>query len=226
MMTTSPEEIFGPLNDLEIKYLPKEIYASGRIELLRQSPRVAVIGSRDASDEALERTRDLVRKFVSNQVVIVSGLARGIDTAAHTTAIADGGTTIAVLGTPLNVVTPRSNARLQDMIMREHLAISQFAPGISVQPKNFPMRNRTMALICQASVIVQAGATSGSVSQGWEALRLGRQLFITEEIVEDESLRWPMEMIDYGAQVLYDDVDIVLESLPAPGREEAYRHAL
>ena len=88
--------------------------------------------------------------------MIVSGLAEGIDTAAHTAAISRGGRTIAVLGTPLDQVFPRQNAALQDQIMREHLAVSQFPAGHPVQRKNFPLRNR-WALISDATVIIEAG---------------------------------------------------------------------
>jgi DNA processing protein len=87
------------------------------------------------------------------------------------------------------------------------------------------MRNRTMALICQASVIVEASDGSGTLSQGWEALRLGRPLFIAEEIVDNKSLTWPAEMLDYGARILGQDADDLLEILPPPGNLDIIQHA-
>jgi len=121
-----------------------------------------------------------------------------------------------VLGTPLDQVYPRQNAALQEEIMRDHLAVSQYPVGYPVQRKNFPLRNRTMALISDATVIIEAGNTSGSLSQGWEALRLGRSLFLAKSVTQDPSLKWPAEMIHYGAEVLSDQtIEELFDSLPA-----------
>lgn len=147
--------------------------------------------------------------------MIVSGLAEGIDTAAHTAAIDAGGRTIAVLGTPLDVFYPAGNRNLQSLIMRDHLCISQFPPGTPAQRGNFPMRNRTMALLSDATVIVEAGEKSGSLHQGWEALRLGRPLFLIRSVFSDPSLSWPCEMERYGAMPLsLDELEVVFEFLP------------
>jgi DNA processing protein len=225
MEILSTEQLIGPFNDIEAKFAPAHLYFSGDTALLRQSPRVAVVGSREASKKALERTARLVVRLVQAQAIIISGLAKGIDTAAHQTAIDSNGHTIAVLGTPLDIATPKSNQALQDLIKRDHLAVSQFAPGSVIQKRFFPMRNRTMALICQASVIVEASDGSGTLSQGWEALRLGRPLFIAEEIVDNKSLTWPAEMLDYGARILGQDADDLLEILPPPGNLDIIQHA-
>jgi DNA processing protein len=106
--------------------------------------------------------------------------------------------------------------------MREHLCLSQFPAGAPFQRGNFPMRNRTMALISDATVIVEAGDKSGSLHQGWGALRLGRPLFLFEAILEDASLDWPKEMVHYGAQVIsLSSIDLILEFLPERTGEEA-----
>jgi DNA processing protein len=143
----------------------------------------------------------------------VSGLARGIDTVAHSVAIEAGGRTLAVLGTPLDAVYPREDALLQRRIMAEHLAVSQFPPGELVRRTNCPRRNRTVALLSHATVIVEAGDGSGTLWQGWEALRLGRPLFIPRTVAELTDLRWPREMLKYGAEVLAA-VKQVLNRLP------------
>jgi len=104
--------------------------------------------------------------------------------------------------------------------MTEHLAISQFPSGHPMQKKNFPIRNRTMALLSHATVIVEAGEGSGTLHQGWEALRLGRPLFIMESLTRRRELKWPGEMIGYGAQALSrDTMDVLFDLLPqgAPG---------
>jgi len=212
--TFTPEQLLGPLNDVELKFAPKTLFMVGNKEIPLPSPRVAIVGSRKASPEALKAAKDITKTLVKKGVVIVSGLAEGIDTVAHTTAIEESGLTIAVLGTPLNQVYPRSNFQLQQIIMRSHIAISQFPIHQPIRPKNFVLRNRTIALICHASIIVEAGDSSGSLHQGWEALRLGRSLFIRESLVNDSSLSWPKKMLEYGAMILPDSEE-VFEFLPS-----------
>lgn len=151
----------------------------------------------------------MANALVDASIVVVSGLAEGIDTAAHRAAIRRGGRTIAVLGTPLDRTYPASNAELQAEIGREHLLVSQFPNGAQIQRASFVMRNRTMALISDASVIVEAGEGSGTLSQGWEALRLGRPLFIMKSVVENAELQWPGEMLDYGARVLSEPAELL-----------------
>lgn len=215
IMQVTCEEILGPLNEIEKRYAPLQLYIAGKRDILESGPRVSIIGSRRASENGLENTRLLVQRLVKHQVVIVSGLALGIDTIAHKTAINECGKTIAVIGTPLDQCYPQQNCDLQKEIMRNHLAISQFPSGHPIQRKNFPMRNRTMALISHASIIVEASDTSGSLSQGWEALRLGRPLLILDA---NRKLKWPQDMTKYGATILsITQIKNLLDILPASG---------
>jgi DNA processing protein len=216
------EELLGELNDVERKKAPRALYYRGDRGLLRIGPRVSIVGSRAASDDGLRRARKLSRTLVSHGVVIVSGLAEGVDTAAHEECIASGGKTIAVLGSSLDAPYPASNRTLFETIARDHLAVSQFPAGTPVQPKTFPMRNRTMALLSHATVIIEAAQKSGTLHQAWEALRLGRPLFILESLAKDPRLTWTTEVQEYGAQVLSDNtLDDLLEQLPAGRLEEA-----
>jgi DNA processing protein len=203
-----------PLNDVESKFASNIFYVSGSMPTPLPTPRVSIVGSRKASPEGLSDARRITKILVEKEVVIVSGLAEGIDTAAHETAIETGGRTIAVLGTPLNKTYPRKNLKLQQEIMHHHLAISEFPIGYHTTPKDFVVRNRTMALISDATIIVEALDTSGSIHQGWEALRLGRSLFIWKSIMNNPKLNWPKKMRQYGAIVLSDPED-VFESLPS-----------
>jgi DNA processing protein len=213
----SLEDLLGPLNDIEKKYAPKEIFISGALSIPLPSPRAAIIGSRKASPEGLEAARSIAKTLVKKGTIIVSGLAEGIDTSAHETAIEEGGRTIAVLGTPLEKVYPKKNESLQEIIMTQHLAISQFPNGYPIQRKNFVIRNRLMALISDASIIIEAGNTSGSLHQGWEALRLGRPLFIWHSILKNSSITWPNKMLQYGAMIL-EHPEEVMEVLPTSRR--------
>ena len=209
------EKLLGrALNNIEIKYAPKLLYIKGSMEIPLPCPRVSIIGSRKASPNGLAYAQKIAKTLVENQTVIVSGLAEGIDAVAHETAIAMKGKTIAVIGTPLNKVYPRKNFELQQEIMKNHLVVSQFPIGYPTTPKDFVLRDRTMALISDATVIVEAGDTSGSLHQGWETLRLGRPLFIWESVVKNTQLDWPKKMLEYGALELSNSVD-VLEVLPS-----------
>jgi DNA processing protein len=210
-----PEVLLGrPLNDVERKFAPRTLYTQGPMQIPLPRPRVSIVGARKASEEGLKSAAEITRTLGASGVVIVSGLAEGIDTSAHKSALGAGGRTIAVIGTPLDKVYPSKNTGLQQEIMRNHLVISQFAIGHPTLPKNFVLRNRTMALISDATIIVEAGEKSGSLHQGWEALRLGRSLFIWKSILSDGRLTWPQKMMEYGAMELTDPGD-VLEFLPS-----------
>ncbi|HEV7672618.1 MAG TPA: DNA-processing protein DprA [Thermoanaerobaculia bacterium] len=197
------EKLLGrPLNEVEKKHAPTRLWAIGDLSLASTGARVAVVGARKASSEGARRAARLAGELSAQGVVIVSGLAEGIDTSAHKSAIASGGRTIAVLGTPLNETYPKQNAELQQQIMFGHLAVSQFDLGEPVLRQNFPRRNRLMALLVDATVIVEASDSSGSLSQGWEAIRLGRPLFLLRSVAEKTALKWPGEMLAYGASIL------------------------
>ena len=148
-------------------------------------------------------------------IAVVSGLAEGIDTVAHETAIEKGGKTIAVLGTPLSQAYPANNKALLEKIKSDHLAISQFPEGYPPRRGNFPRRKRTMALICDATVVVEAGERSGTRHLAREGIRLGRLVYIMQNVAQNGELTWPKEVIGYGAQVLRrEDVPEIFHDIP------------
>jgi len=202
--------LIGLLNDVEEKNAPKEVYTAGKISLPLTDPRAAIVGSRKATIKGLEEADSIATFLAEQKIIVVSGLAEGIDTVAHTSAINAKGQTIAVLGTPLDKVYPQKNYELQKLITREHLAVSQFANGTPVQPKNFVLRNRTMALISDVTIIVEAGEKSGTIHQGWESFRLGRPLFIHKNVA-CESFSWIRDFVKYGALVFSDPEELLFE---------------
>jgi DNA processing protein len=208
-----------PLNEVEQQHAPVRFFAAGDLGLVRSGTRVAIVGTRKASPEGLRRARKLAAMLARDGVIVVSGLAEGIDTAAHQATIAAGGKTVAVLGTSLDRAYPQKNLPLQRTIMAEHLALSPFAPGSRVSPGNFPFRNRVMALISDATVIIEASETSGALYQGWEAIRLGRLLFIPKSVAGASDLAWPRKMLRYGAQILTSAASVtsLLPVVPATG---------
>ena len=189
------------------------LYFQGNWELIHTRS-VAVVGTREPSPDGRARARRLVRSLVEDGFTIVSGLAKGIDTVAHRSAIEADGRTIAVLGTPIDEHYPAENADLQALIAREHLVTSQVPVeryGIQNPRTNrffFPERNKTMSALTEATIIIEAGETSGTLVQAREALKQGRKLFILNSAFEDKRLTWPERFEKQGAIRVrtYDDV--------------------
>ncbi len=189
------------------------LYFQGNWQLVMNRS-VAVVGTRKPTAEGIKRTKQLVEKLVADDFTIVSGLAEGVDTAAHTTAIEAGGQTIAVIGTPLGHIYPKANAELQKKIARDYLLISQ-VPVERYEAQNprinrffFPERNKTMAALSEATIIVEAGETSGTLVQAREALKQKRKLFILNSCFERDELTWPVRFEQEGAIRVqsYDDI--------------------
>lgn len=202
------------LNDVEQKHAPKIIYCKGAIPTPLKQASVSIIGTRAPTEKGISDAKQVTKTLVENNIIIVSGLAKGIDSMVHKTTIENGGKTIAILGTPLNKTYPKENTSLQKEITEKHLAVSQYPVGHLTMRKDFVLRNYTMALISDASIIVEAKDKSGTLYHGWEALRLGRPLYICKSVANDSKLTWPDEMIKYGAIPLDDPADI-LETLPS-----------
>lgn len=185
------------------------VYYAGDASLL-DKPSVAIVGAREVSEGGKSRAYKLARELSSSGVVVVSGLAKGVDTAAHYGAIQNGGHTIAVIGTPLTKAYPAENKFLQEEIYERHLLLSPFANGEAVFKGNFPKRNRVMALLSDATVIVEASDTSGSLHQAAECLRSDRWLFIMKTVADDNALTWPQKFLGHPkVRVLSSTQEIV-----------------
>lgn len=209
MRTVTIEDLIGrPLNSTEEKNSPGTVYVQGPMDIPLPPPRISVVGTRRPTDEGVKEAQALTKMLVDNGATVVSGLASGIDTISHKSAIEYGGRTVAVLGTPLDVTYPASNRDLQARIADRHLVVSQFSSGRPVVKKNFVMRNRTMALISDASVIVEAGEDSGTRHLGWEAIRMKRPLFVCGPVARRRP-KWLEKMEDYGAITLENYGDIL-----------------
>lgn len=171
-----------------------KIYSSGNLSLLKNKI-VAIVGSRDSSEDGRRRAARLSRELSEAGIVVSSGLAAGIDTAALEMAVRINGQVIAVIGTPLDKSYPAANKRLQEKIYSEHLLLTPFMHGQRVFPSNFPQRNRVMALLSDATVIIEASDTSGTLHQAAECIRQNRYLFIAKSVVEDPNLTWPEKFL-------------------------------
>lgn len=202
-----------PVRLRDAKYPVEMLYYQGAWEL-SELPSVAVVGTRKPSDEGVARTRRLVRELVAKKYVVVSGLASGVDTTAHTTAIEEGGNTIAVIGTPLGQYYPRENRDLQNRIASNFLLISQIPLLRYLQQDYrsnrafFPERNATMSALTKATIIVEASNTSGTLTQAKAALFQGRKLFILDSCFRRPDIDWPAKFEAQGAIRVREPADI------------------
>lgn len=202
-----PEKLRDAAHPVEL------LYFSGWWDLV-SSRCVAVVGTRKPSTEGKARTKRIVRELVKDDFTVVSGLAAGVDTVAHQTTIECGGRTIAVIGTPLSHVYPRENASLQKQIAEEFLVISQ-VPVCRYERQDyrmnrlfFPERNITMSALTEATIIVEAGETSGTLIQARAALQQGRNLFILDSCFKRANLTWPHRLAEQGAIRVKDYEDV------------------
>ncbi len=193
---------------------PVELLYYRGIWELSETPSISIVGSREVSEDGIKRTRRLAKELVKRGYTIVSGLARGVDTAAHTAALEAGGLTIAVVGTPLGQIYPKENAELQEHIATKYLLISQ-VPVLRYANQDyrrnrifFPERNATMSALTEATIIVEASDTSGTLTQARAALHQGRKLFILNSCFERRDITWPAHYEKRGAVRVREPSDI------------------
>lgn len=211
-------ELVGPAQlSLLTRLTPKAIqdlpvFIAGDVGLLQQTC-VSVIGTRNVSADGAKRARRLARELVDAGIVVTSGLAEGVDIEAMRSAVASGGRTIGVIGTPLDRAYPAKHGAFQEEVYTHHLLVSQFPFGQTVFPSNFPARNRLMCMLSDASIVIEASDTSGTLHQATECVKLSRWLFIARSVIEDESLTWPNKFRSYEKCIVLDRVEDVLERL-------------
>jgi DNA processing protein len=203
-------ELFAKAEPDKTAHMP--IYYAGELNLLCR-PCVAIVGTRKVSADGAARARRLAKELVQAGVVVVSGLAEGVDTCAHTSAINSGGRTVAVIGTPLDKAYPAVNGPLQETIYSQHLLLSQFRHGTKTFQSSFPQRNKVMAAITDATVIIEASDTSGTLHQAAECARLGRWLFIARSVTEDPSLTWPKRFLHSEKVGILDSTESLIRTI-------------
>ena len=160
----------------EIHDPPPRLYLRGNPDVLLQ-PHLAIVGSRRASAAGLRLARDIAAALVGAGIVVCSGLALGIDGAAHQGAIEGGGDTTAVLGTGVDTIYPRRHRALGETIAAQGCLVSEFPPGTAPLPYNFPRRNRIISGMCLGTLVVEAALPSGSLITAAAAMEQGREVF-------------------------------------------------
>jgi DNA processing protein len=195
---------------LEISDPPPLLYCRGRTELLNQ-PCLAVVGSRNATAQGASNAELFSREFSTSGVTIVSGLAQGIDAAAHRGGLAGPGSTIAVLGTGVDVVYPRSNAALAEDIATRGLLLSEFALGARALAHNFPRRNRLISGLAQGCLVVEAALASGSLITARAAAEQGREVFAVPGSIHSPLAKGCHALIKSGAKLVESAEDVLSE---------------
>lgn len=196
---------------------PLALHVRGRRELLARDA-IAIVGSRRASPYALNAAKAIAAPLASQaNLVVVSGLARGVDAAAHEAALDAGGTTIAVLGTGIDIIYPKSHGKLFRRIEGEGLIVTELAPGTPPLAANFPTRNRIISGLSLGTVIVEATSRSGSLITARMAAEQGREVFAVPGSIFARGSEGTHRLIQYGAKLLHD-VNDVLDELPAYAR--------
>ena len=192
---------------------PPLLFVKGDPEVLRQ-PAVAIVGSRNPSGHGRRVAGDFAGELVRYGLVITSGLAVGIDAAAHRGALAAGGLSVAVCGTGLDTVYPRSHARLADELATEGALVSEWPPGTPALPAHFPRRNRIISGLTLGTLVVEAAVRSGSLITARLAAEQGREVFAIPGSIDNPLARGCHALIRQGAKLVESTADI-LEELPA-----------
>jgi len=197
---------------------PLLLHLRGRVDLLA-APSLAIVGSRGATPQGLANARDFARQLSEQGLTIVSGLAVGIDAAAHEGALAGRGSTVAFVGTGLDQAYPRPNAALTARIAREGLVASEFSLGTPPLPTNFPRRNRLIAGTTRGTLVIEAALQSGSLITARLASEAGREVFAIPGSIHARLARGCHELIRQGAKLVESVDDVMVElGLGAPTR--------
>ena len=192
----------------EIPLPPHGIYVLGKIEY--KQPAVAIVGTRAATPQGKELARSFARKLSSAGITIISGLAMGIDQAAHQGVLEENGKTIAVLGTPINHIYPKQNEQLAANILKNGGAIiSEFPTNQEYHPQNFLIRNRIISGLSNAILVIEAPERSGSLATARFALEQNREIFVIPGNISSQNYRGSNSLIKAGANIITDPEDIL-----------------
>lgn len=187
-----------PLNLRSIFNLPPFLFYRGELHADEDARSVAVVGTRKPSEAGVRRARRMAQLLAENKVTVLSGLALGIDTAAHEAALASAGRTVAVLGSGIRRIYPRENALLTERIVeRGGALVSQFWPDTPPATYTFPRRNVTMSGMGQGTVVIEASSTSGAKMQARLALEHGKKVFLIHDLVAKQD--WAKKYVGRGA---------------------------
>ncbi len=203
----------------EIYDPPIALYARGDLKTACDRPCLAVVGSRRCSTYGINAAQSLSRDLAAQGLTVVSGMARGIDAAAHRGALEAGGQTVAVVGTGLETTYPKEHKKLEDEIAEHGAVVSEFPLGTPPLPQNFPYRNRVLSGLCLGVLIVEAAEHSGSLITARLAYEQGREVFAVPGNISSQTSFGPNYLIKDGAKLVQHWRDVV-EELPRSVKEK------
>ena len=205
----------------EIHDPPIALYVRGDLRKAMERPALAVVGSRRCSTYGVNVAESLSRDLASHGLTIVSGLARGIDAAAHRGALELGGQTIAVVGTGLETTYPKEHKKLEEQIIANGAIVSEFPLGTPPLPQNFPYRNRILSGLCFGVLIIEASEHSGSLITARLANEQGREVFAVPGNITSQTSFGPNYLIKDGAKLVQIWRDVV-DELPREAKEKLF----
>jgi DNA processing protein len=205
----------------EIHDPPIALYVRGDLRKAMERPALAVVGSRRCSTYGVNVAESLSRDLASHGLTIVSGLARGIDAAAHRGALELGGQTIAIVGTGLETIYPKEHKKLEEQIIANGAVVSEFPLGTPPLPQNFPYRNRILSGLCFGVLVVEASEHSGSLITARLANEQGREVFAVPGNITSQTSFGPNFLIKDGAKLVQIWRDVV-DELPREAKEKLF----
>lgn len=200
---------------LEIPDSPATLYYRGKVntdEIQGKSSLIAIVGTRDPSDYGIRWTRRIARSLLQNGFTLVSGLAEGVDTEVHRCCVEAESRTIAVMGTGVNVVYPWFNRNLYQQILKRGLVMSEYPSGIQPERIHFPRRNRIIAGLCRAVIVIEAPRKSGALITARLANDYGRDVYVLPGSLDNPKAIGCLNLLHHGAQVILSE-DHLLEML-------------
>lgn len=203
---------------LEIAAPPPTLYYRGQVcqaENSGQVPMVAIVGTRQPTQYGIRWTRQIAKTLVKHGFSIVSGLAEGIDTEAHTATLEAGGRTIAVLGTGVDVIYPAKNRTLYQNILQQGLVVSEYPAKTPPNRVNFPRRNRIIAGLCRAVIVIEAPSKSGALITARDANESGRDVYVLPGRVDDYASQGCLRLLANGATPILSELDELIKMLGA-----------
>lgn len=200
----------------DLAHPPQRIWINGTVGPAH--PAVAVVGARRCSEVGIRVTEWLAGRLVAAGVQVISGLALGIDGAAHRAALAASGSTVAVLGCGIDICYPRQHTPLRDAVLERGSVLTEEPPGRGPEPWLFPKRNRLIAALCVAVVVVEASERSGALSTARHAADLGREVLAVPGAISSEMTRGSNRLIQDGATPILDVSDVIAAVPALAGR--------
>lgn len=215
---------------LEIPDPPPVLYYRGNAALIKDLgslPAISIVGTRDPSEYGRRWTRKLSSALAQNNFIVVSGLAEGIDTEAHRSCLEVGGQTVAVLGTGVDVVYPFTNRTLYQQVLNDGLALSEYPTGTQPDRTHFPRRNRIVAGLCRAVLVIEAPKKSGALITAYLANDYGRDVYALPGSLDNSKSKGCLTLISKGAQMILGEAELLemLGTLPQLDKPETHEAA-